>query len=100
MYGYLWISTKYIEEREAKRKSGFDIPKHLSYTSGEGGLKFQGIRNVEGQALALLQCGDENEIMVMPIDKATAQRLKHVIIGKVVSITSKGSIKTSSGRGR
>jgi len=90
---------KYIEEREAKRKSGFDIPKHLSYTSGDGDLKFQGIRNVEGQALALLQRGDKDEIMVMPIDKATAQRLKHVALGKVVSITSKGSIKTS-GRSR
>ena len=91
-------ADKYIAEREAKRSKGFDIPKHARYTAGNGALAFQGIRNIEGQALALLKRGDE--VMVMPIDQATARRLSSVAIGDAMAITPKGAIKPSKGRSR
>jgi len=55
-------------------------------------------QDVEGQALALLKRGDE--VMVMPIDQATARRMSRIAVGDAVSITAKGSIKTSKGRSR
>lgn len=91
-------ADKYIVERETKRLKGFDIPKHSRYTAGDGALTFQGTRTIEGQALALLRRGDE--VMVMPIDQATARRLTRIAVGDAVSITAKGSIKTSKGRSR
>ena len=94
----LAAADKYIAEREAKRSKGFDIPKHARYTAGDGALAFQGVRNIEGQALALLKRGDE--VMVMPIDQATARRLSRIAVGDAVTITPKGSIKTSKGRSR
>lgn len=63
-------------------------------------MTFAGIRNVEGRPLALLKHGDGDEVMVMPIDQATARRLSRIKIGDPVSITPKGSIKTSKGRSR
>lgn len=89
---------KYIAEREGKRLKGFDIPKHSRYTAGDGALSFAGMRNVEGQTLALVKRGDD--VLVMPIDQATANRLKRIAVGDAVSITPKGSIKTSKGRSR
>ncbi|MCS4511807.1 TraI/MobA(P) family conjugative relaxase [Xylophilus ampelinus] len=89
---------KYIAEREDKRLKGFDIPKHSRYTAGEGAFLFQGTRNVEGQALALLKRGEE--VMVMPIDQATARRLTRIAVGDAVLIVAKGSIKTTKGRSR
>jgi hypothetical protein len=94
----LAAADKYIAERESKRSKGFDIPKHARYTAGEGGLAFEGVRNIEGQALALLKRGDE--VMVMPIDQATARRMSRIAVGDAVTITPKGSIKTSKGRSR
>ncbi len=38
--------------------------------------------------------------MVMPIDQAAARRLTRIAVGDAVSITAKGSIKTSKGRSR
>ena len=89
---------KYIAKREAKRKKIFDIPKHFRYSVGDGTLTFQGCRNVDGQALALLQRGDE--VMVMPVDQLMARHLRRIALGDAVSITAQGSIKTSKGRGR
>lgn len=89
---------KYIAEREGKRLKGFDIPKHSRYTAGDGALSFAGMRNVEGQTLALVKRGDD--VLVMPIDQATANRLKRIAVGDAVSLTPRGSIKTSKGRSR
>ncbi|MBV6831326.1 TraI/MobA(P) family conjugative relaxase [Xanthomonas euvesicatoria] len=94
----LAAADKYIAERESKRLKGFDIPKHARYTASEGALSFQGVRNIEGQALALLKRGDA--VMVMPIDQATARRLSRIAVGDAVTITPKGSIRTSKGRSR
>lgn len=91
-------ADKYIAEREAMRLKVFDIPKHTRYNQGnDGAAAFAGIRQVEGQALALLKRGEE--IMVLPVDDATARRLKRVAIGDSVAVTPKGSIKTK-GRSR
>ncbi|MDF7677042.1 relaxase/mobilization nuclease domain-containing protein [Neisseriaceae bacterium ESL0693] len=89
---------KYIAEREEKRLKGFDIPKHSRYTAGDEALLFAGIRNVEGQPLALVKRG--SDILIMPIDQATVNSLKRIAIGDAISITLKGSIKTSKGRSR
>ncbi len=89
-------ALKYIEEREGKRVKGFDISKHTRYTGGSGPSFFMGIRNVDGQALALLRRGESIE--VLPVDAATAQRLTRLEIGASVTVTSRGSIK-QKGRG-
>lgn len=89
-------ADKYIAEREAKRLKIFDIPKHSRYTEGDGTLAFAGVRNVEGQTLALVKRGEA--VMVMPIDQASARRLSRIAIGDAVIVTLSGSIKTSKGR--
>ncbi|ENL6751081.1 relaxase/mobilization nuclease domain-containing protein [Vibrio cholerae] len=91
-------ADKYIAEREAKRLKGFDIPKHSRYTNQDGAVTYGGTRNVQGQSLALLNRGDE--VLVLPIDKATAQRMKRVRIGEAVTVTPQGSLKRSKGRSR
>lgn len=97
----LAAADKYIAERESKRAKGFDITKHARYNKSDdvGQLAFAGLRNVEGHNLALLKREDET-VMVMPVDAATARRLRRVKIGSVVSVTPKGSIRTTKGRSR
>ncbi|WP_417519320.1 TraI/MobA(P) family conjugative relaxase [Marinobacter sp.] len=90
-------ADKYIAERESKRLLGFDIPKHTRYTNQGGAITYAGTRNVQGQSLALLNCNDE--ILVLPIDAATAQRMKRVRVGNAVTVTQ-GSLKSSKGRSR
>lgn len=76
----------------------FDMPKHARYNHcNDGAVAFAGMRHVEGQALVLLKRGDE--IMVLPIDEASARRLKRVAVGEEVTVTPKGAIKTK-GRSR
>jgi hypothetical protein len=94
----LAAADKYIAEREEKRLKGFDIPKHSRYNQGnDGPAAFAGTRQVEGQTLALLKRGEE--VMVLPIDDATARRLKRLAVGDAVTVTRQGSIKTK-GRSR
>lgn len=91
-------ADKYITERESKRLKGFDIPKHTRYTNQEGSVAFGGIRRVGEQDLALLKRDDQ--VLVLPIDPATAQRMKKVRLGESVTVTQTGSIKRSKGRSR
>lgn len=93
----LLAADKYIAERESKRLNGFDIPKHARYTAAEGELTYAGTRRIDGCALALLQRG--GEVMVWPVDEATARRLSRIAIGSHVAVTPTGSIRTR-GRGR
>lgn len=91
-------AEKYIAEREQKRSKLFDIPKHVKYNfTNDATVVFSGVRQVDGQALALLKQG--NEIAVLPVDEATVRRLKRVSVGDQVSVTAKGAIKTK-GRSR
>ena len=73
------------------RRQGANLPA----VTGASGRR---VLQIEGQALALLKRGDE--VMVMPIDQATARRLTRIAVGDAVSINTKGSIKTSQGRSR
>ena len=91
-------ADQYIDEREKKRSIGFDIPKHVRYNFfNEGTLDYAGIRQIEGQTLALLKVGED--IMVLPVDDATARRLKRMAVGQKLGVTAKGVIKTK-GRSR
>ena len=91
-------ADKYIAEREGKRAHGVDISKHTRYTDrSEGAIVYAGTRQIEGQSLALLKRDDE--VMVLPVDEATARRLKRVAVGELVTVTPKGTIKTK-GRSR
>ena len=91
-------ADKYIAEREGKRAEGFDIPKHLRYTAGDGDLAFAGVRNVDGCPLALLK--RDEVLCVLPIDQSTARRLSRVSIGDAVTVTPWGAVKSSKGRSR
>ncbi|MDD2660666.1 MAG: relaxase/mobilization nuclease domain-containing protein [Methylococcales bacterium] len=94
----VWVAAdKYIQEREEKRAKIFDIMKHSRYNEDiSGAYAFAGIRQIEGQALALLQLKDE--VFVLPIDKAAVNRLRRISIGDQVAV-EKGTIKTK-GRSR
>jgi hypothetical protein len=91
-------ADSYIAEREKTRLKVLDIPKHTRYNDDKDGVAaFAGLRQVEGQLLALLKRSEE--IMVLPIDDATARRLKRIAVGESVTVTAKGAIKTK-GRSR
>lgn len=90
-------SAKYVFEREQTRMTIADIPKHKVYDGFQGDARFAGLRTVDGQALALLDCG--GEIMVAAIDDATARRLKRIPRGGPVMVGKNGAIK-SKGRSR
>jgi len=90
-------AKRYIEERESKRAKGFDIQKHSLYTAaGERAFIFAGLREIDGQSLALLS--DGGAVQVMPIDIATANRLKRVKIG--ATITADNGLIRTKGRSR
>lgn len=88
-------ADKYIAEREAKRQSGMDIPKHRPFEAGDVPLSYAGTRDVEGQKMALLKRGDE--ILVLPIDTISAARAARLAIGDRIEIAADGTVK---GRGR
>jgi hypothetical protein len=91
-------ADKYIAEREKARLKVLDIPKHTRYNyDADGATAFAGTRRVDGQLLALLK--RRVEVMVLPIDDATARRLKRIAVGDTVTVTANGSIKTK-GRSR
>jgi hypothetical protein len=96
----LAAADKYIAEREGRRIKCVDIPKHTLYNECAGVIYFAGVRNVEGQTLALLRRGDADAVMVLPIDQATARRLSRVAVGDPITVTPRGSIQTSKGRSR
>ena len=96
----LAAADKYIAEREDRRLKLVDIPKHTLYNECAGVIYFAGVRNVEGQTLALLKRGDADAVMVLPIDQATARRLSRVAVGDPITVTPRGSIQTSKGRSR
>jgi hypothetical protein len=91
-------SSRYIAEREQKRVNGFDIPKHARYTSFDAGTAwYAGIRRVDDQALALLKRGEQ--VMVLEVDHAAAQRLMRLPLGARVEVSAQGAIK-AKGRSR
>jgi hypothetical protein len=84
-------AEQYIAEREEKRQRGLDVPKHEKYPGGEEGtFEFAGIRNVGGQALALLKNEESDTVFVRPVDQDTAEKLKRIGIGDKVNVTQDG----------
>lgn len=84
--------AKYIEERESKRLKGIDIPKHTRYNPVlKDAFIFAGVRNIDGEFLALLKSGDE--IKVMRIDDATSKRLRRLKLGDLIEVSAKGLTK-------
>lgn len=91
-------ADKYIAERELKRQKIADIPKHRRYNKNDEGLmQFAGIRQIDGELLALLK--RDNVIVVLPIDSDTAHRMKRLSVGEMVKLTARGTI-ASRGRNR
>ncbi|WP_373991706.1 TraI/MobA(P) family conjugative relaxase [Duganella sp. BuS-21] len=90
-------STKYVFEREQRRLTLPDIPKHCVYDGFLGDARFAGLRAVDGQQLALLERG--GEIAVMPVDEATARRLKRMSRGDALKVGKQGAIRRK-GRSR
>lgn len=89
---------QYIAEREIKRFNKMDIPKHNHYTAQHAGVvAFAGMRQTGEQTLALLQSGDD--VLVLPIDEATARRFKRVAVGSAISVTPQGVLRIK-GRSR
>ncbi|HGU7323854.1 TPA: TraI/MobA(P) family conjugative relaxase [Legionella pneumophila] len=85
-------ADKYIAERELKRQKIANIPLHRRYHSSDEGLvRFVGLRHVEQEPLALLQRGEH--IIVLPIDAATARRMKHLSIGADLTLGSNGVVR-------
>lgn len=90
-------SVKYVFEREQRRGTFSDIPKHLAYDGFQGQAAFSGLRTVDDQLLALLERG--GEIVVVPVDQATARRLGRLARGDMVTVAGHGVIRTK-GRSR
>ncbi|MFC5461915.1 TraI/MobA(P) family conjugative relaxase [Massilia niabensis] len=89
---------RYIAEREQKRVDGFDILKHARYTALDAGAAaYAGTRRVDGQVLALLRQG--NQVKVLEVDAATAQRLGRLPLGARVDVSTLGVIR-AKGRSR
>lgn len=89
---------KYISERESKRAKGINIPKHVRYTDNIGSVGvYAGTRTSDGQMLALVKFGDD--VAVLGIDQATANRLKRIKVDDPVFFTPEGSIRIK-GRSR
>lgn len=86
-------ADKYIAELDAKRARGFDIPKHSRFQpSNSTTAHYAGTRHVDGQPLALLRMNAE--IVVLPVDDATAQRLSRLKLGQPVALAENGTIRT------
>lgn len=91
-----YAADKYVHEREGKRADSFDIQKHERYNDRYAGvLNFAGLRTVDGHQLALLRHDDT--VLVLPVDAATANRLRRLAIGAAISTEVGGKIRT---RGR
>jgi D-lyxose ketol-isomerase len=91
-------AENYIAEREEKRMKGIDIPLHRHYKQGdEGSTSYAGTRQVGGHSLALLKKGDD--MIVMPVDEATANRISRLKVGDQITLKPDGSI-TRKGRSR
>lgn len=91
-------AEKYIVERQEKIIKGIDIQRHRKHNEHDvGTAQFAGLRQIEGESLALLKRNDE--IIVLPIDVPTLRRMKRLSLGDEVMLTAKGVVKTK-GRGR
>ena len=81
----------YISEREEKRMKGISIPLHRHYRQGdEGSTTYAGTRQIGGHSMALLK--KEEDIIVMPVDEATANRISRLKVGETLTLKPDGSM--------
>jgi len=99
--GNLSASTavdKYITERNSKRGTIPAIPEHKPYAASHAGIvHYAGLREVDGQALALLRKDDL--ILVLAVSASTVARLRRLRVGDEVTVTAGGSVR-ARGRSR
>jgi hypothetical protein len=87
----------YIQERNRTRLYVVDIPEHKRYTINVGeNMTYGGLRTIDGQALALLR--KEDQIFVLPVDNATAIRLRRIMVGSNVSVIDGSIVQPTKGR--
>jgi hypothetical protein len=70
-------------------------------------MNWAGLRQVDGETLALLRRRDEDAdgVIVLPVEAAAVRRLSRLALGDVVTVTARGAIQrskvqTSKGRRR
>jgi rRNA maturation protein Nop10 len=86
---------KYIAERNAKRSTIPDIPEHRRHTAADAGpVEFTGLREIDGQPLALLRRA--GQIAVVPVTSYAAARLKQAPIGSTVHLHRNGQVRVTS----
>jgi hypothetical protein len=88
-------AVKYIKERMEKRAKGVaDVPVHSLFTASTDEVRqslfFAGIRRIDGDVIVLLRRQSDDEIMVMPVDHPTADRLSRLRLGDKLNLTEKG----------
>lgn len=89
-------ATKYLTERNQKRAAGIaDIPIHSLYTGAEVRGALAGMRQIDGQNLALIRQGDS--IFVVPVDEPAAKRLQRAGVGEAVQVRG-GTVRLTKGR--
>lgn len=80
--------SKFISERDEKRKKIFDIPIYRRYTeSVSGDFIYKGLRNKEGESLLLVSEKDSETILVKSIDAKTKNRVMKLKVGDAIRIT-------------
>ena len=57
-----------------------------------GDVLFRGLREVDGEGLALFE--KEKQILVLPIDQATAMRLKRLHLGDPMGVTAEERLRS------
>ena len=74
----------YIAERNAKRAAGMEIALHAPFKPGAQDLRLAGVRNVDGQALALLKADDV--VIVMAMDALSMSRVARMKVGDSIVV--------------
>jgi hypothetical protein len=91
-------ARRYVTEREEKRRFIQDIPSHRCYRPGQRGrAHYAGMRRMDGHPLVLLKTGD-SEIVVMPLEEATAARIQRLKVGTKIAFDAKGHVVRARGR--
>ena len=78
----------YIDERNAKREAGMDVPLHVPFREGASDMRFGGLRTAKGQDLALVRTGDV--IMVLELDAESKRVVSKLTRGDEIEITLAG----------
>lgn len=85
---YRSAANNYIDERNAKREAGMDVPLHVPFREGASDMRFGGVRTAKGKDLALVQTG--NVIMVLELDADSKRAVAELKRGDEIDITLDG----------